>query len=96
MSSSVRAKFRLDEIISSMHKDGHWEDSKWIDGGKVEKRTLVFRPVYSDNPESENHTFWEATPSGEIRLGVVNQEAWQYFELDKEYYIDFTLASRNE
>ena len=90
----VRAKFRLDKYETQMHQVGHWEGAKWVDDGKAEKRTLVFRPVYDENPESENHRFWEATPDGEIRLGVVNQEAWQHFELDREYYVEFIAAHR--
>lgn len=35
------------------------------------------------------------TTGGEIRLDVVNQEAWQHFELDKEYYVDFTPAKQD-
>lgn len=92
---TVRAKFRLDRYETTMHSTGHRENSKWVDDGKVEKRTLVFRPVFDDNPESENRKFWEATPGGEIRLDVVNQEAWQHFELDKEYYVDFTPAKQD-
>jgi len=55
-------------------------------------RTLVLRPVYSDKPESENKKFWDATPTGEIRLGTVNPAAWEQFEIGKEYYVDFTPA----
>jgi hypothetical protein len=56
-------------------------------------RTLVFSPVYSQDPESENKKFWDASPQGEVRLGTVNPEAWKQFELGQEYYLDFTLAS---
>lgn len=58
-----------------------------------EMRTIVMAPVYSDDPESENRRFWGASPSGEIRLGTINPAAWEAFELDGEYYVDFIRAS---
>lgn len=53
-----------------------------------EQRTVVFRPVYADTPE--NKKFFEATPNGEIKLGIVNQEVWPFFRLDTEYDVTFT------
>jgi hypothetical protein len=46
--------------------------------------------VGGDNPE--NDSFFKATPSGNIGLGVVNEEAASQFEVGKEYYVDFTPA----
>lgn len=61
---------------------------------QVELRTLFFRPVYGNNdPKHENTAFWRATPSGEVKLGTVNPEAWAQFELGKEYYLDFSAAA---
>lgn len=96
----VRAKFRLNSFTTEMHsaakrdENGNYikEDGKYV-YEQVEKRTLNFTPVYSDVPGSENKAFWDASPSGSIQLGVVNQEAWKHFELGKEYYLDFTPAS---
>lgn len=92
----TRAKFRLNSYTTELHAGGHYEDR---DGKKVyvqdppqEKRTLNLTPVYSDDPNSENRTFWNASPSGSIQLGVVNQAAWGMFEIGKEYYVDFTPA----
>lgn len=53
-----------------------------------EQRTVIFQPVYADN--AENKKFFESTPSGEIKLGIVNQEVWSFFELDTEYDVTFT------
>ena len=67
---------------------------KWADGkvvGPIEKRTLNFTPVYGAGSE-ENKAFWDATPTGSLQLGVVNQDAWKQFELGKSYYLDFTPA----
>ena len=60
---------------------------------QVELRTLRFAPVYANNdPAHENSKFWRASPSGEVKLGTVNPEAWSKFVLGKEYYLDFTVA----
>lgn len=76
----VRAKFTLVRTEST------------ISDGK-ELRTLVLVPVYGkSDPDHENSKFWKYTPSGEIKLGTVNEAAWEQFELGKEYYVDFTPA----
>jgi len=49
--------------------------------------------MYANNDrQHENTKFWDASPSGEIKLGTVNPDAWNYFTLGKEYYIDFAEA----
>lgn len=47
-------------------------------------------PVVGDN--EENKKFYDATPWGFIELGTVNKKAAEAFEIDKEYYVDFTEA----
>lgn len=79
----VRAKFKLNSYTTSIMN---------IDGKDVEMRTLNFTPVWSDDPQSENKTFWRWTPAGSVQLGTVNEEAWKHFEIGKEYYLDFTPA----
>ena len=49
-------------------------------------------PVYSEDPNHENKAFWDATPSGSIQMTINNQKAFEQFEPNKEYYIDFTKA----
>ena len=97
---SVRAKFKVTRIevqsgsMLRRNEDGSFATNE--NGGqvydKVEQRTVVMHPVYSNDPNSENAKFWSATPAGEIRLGTVNPAAWQMFEIDGEYYADFTKA----
>jgi hypothetical protein len=50
--------------------------------------------VYSPDPKHENKAFWDATPQGEISLGISNPQAYAEFEsrIGKEFYIDFTPA----
>ena len=81
----VRAKFRLNSYTTELYDK--WVDNKSV--GKVEKRTLNFTPVYGSGSK-ENGAFWDATPTGSLQLGIVNQDAWEHFELDKSYYLDFT------
>ena len=92
----VRAKFRLNSFTTELHQSyPHKTEAGQPDYKRpvsVEKRTLNFTPVFSDDPTSENRTFWESSPSGSIQLGVVNQAAWKHFEIGKEYYLDFTSA----
>ena len=89
----VRAKFKVTEVKRSMSTGvvDRKEDGSPI-YGNVEVQSVKLAPVYSTDPNSENKKFWDASPSGSIELGVVNQAAWSEFELDKEYYIDFTKA----
>jgi len=56
--------------------------------------TVVLMPVHSSEGNPENKKFWDATPAGECKLGTVNLEAAEYFELGAEYYIDFTKAEK--
>ena len=84
---AVRAKFRLNSYTTELYDK--WDGNKSV--GLLEKRTLNFTPVYGTGSE-ENKAFWDATPSGSLQLGVVNQAAWSEFELGKTYYLDFTPA----
>lgn len=79
---SVRAKFKVQsiELTESYHQKGET------------LTTINMSPVFSNDPESENHKFWHASPSGILKLGTINPEAAAQFELGKEYYLDFTPA----
>lgn len=79
----VRAKFKL---ISQKNSEG-WKKDK--EGKTALVASYEFTPVYSDDPESENKKFWEATPSGKITLDTVNPEVLKEFDIGREYYIDF-------
>jgi hypothetical protein len=74
----VRAKFQ----VRSIERSKDWQGR--------EVRTVVLVPVCEGS--EENKQFWEATPSGEIKLGCANLEASSYFDLDQEFYVDFTRA----
>lgn len=38
----------------------------------------------------ENDNFFKCTPSGQLTMGTINEEAFKQFVEGKEYYIDFT------
>lgn len=89
---SVRAKFRVTSYTTSLGSQ-----KREVDGvtsfEPVELRTIKFQPVYGNgDPEHENTKFWQASPSGSIELGTINPQAWEQFELNAEYYVDFTKA----
>lgn len=89
---ATRAKFKLDSYETSLHNKPVRQEDGSTTYELQEVRTLVLHPVFSDVPGSENKKFWDATPTGEIRLGVVNQAAWRNFDIGKEYYVDFSPA----
>lgn len=77
---AVRAKFKVSEITEHAY-------------GNQRMKTIKLQPVFkSDDPDGENTKFWQASPNGEIRLGTINMDAAAQFEINAEYYIDFTRA----
>ena len=91
----VIAKFKVNRFES--HQENRRKDAtkgfEMENLETVEVRTVVLNPVYGKgDPSHENTRFWQYTPSGEIRLGTVNPEAWKYFELGQEYYVEFKKA----
>lgn len=80
----VRAKFYVSRIEKT--KYGYAPNQQ-------EMTTVVLQPVFSNEEGSENKKFWDATPQGEVKLGTINLEAANHFELGAEYYIDFVKAA---
>jgi hypothetical protein len=80
----VRAKF----VVNTITRQKHWDKSK----GEVQ--TIKMFPVTTGG--EENQKFYEATPSGSLELGVLNEDAAKFFELGKEYYLTFDKAEPAE
>lgn len=40
----------------------------------------------------ENESFWNATPSGQLKMTISNPKAQEFFDVGKSYYLDFTEA----
>lgn len=49
--------------------------------------------VYSDDPDSENKKFWDATPNASFKMLSIITD---FFEIGHEYYIDITDAAAAE
>lgn len=88
---TVRAKFRVDSIASSLQTRYEQVEGKSVPVQR-EVQTLTLNAVYDPNPNSENGKFWAASPGGTITLTCVNAEAVAEFKLGGEMYIDFTPA----
>lgn len=83
----TRAKVKLNSYETRVYD--HWEGGKIV--GQYEGRTMKFTVVTSGS--DENKTFFASTPSGQIELNIVAPDAWKNFELNKEYYVDFSPAA---
>lgn len=62
-------------------------------GGDAKKPYVQVKlgAVYSNDPESENRSFANATPSGEVSLNIdAGRPAADQFEVGEEWYIDLT------
>jgi hypothetical protein len=58
---------------------------------------IIFTAVGPYNSKDyDSKKFWEASPTGELKLGVVNQAAIDYFVPGKRYYLDFTEAPSDQ
>jgi hypothetical protein len=54
---------------------------------------IIFTAVGPYNSKDyDSKKFWEASPSGQLTLGTVNEKAVAYFTPGKKYYLDFTEA----
>lgn len=60
------------------------------DGGFV----VQLSPVIADN--AENKEFYKLTPGGNIHLETISESAASQFEVNKDYYVDFTPAPMPE
>jgi hypothetical protein len=76
---AVRAKFRVNNVTPYTDQSG-----------KPNGYRVDMAPVYDSNPESENAKFFQATPWGQITLGVMNPAAAGAFTPGAEFYVDFT------
>lgn len=77
----VRAKF----VVQSITTPKAWNGPELMG-------TVKLVPVTSGS--EENKKFYEATPSGSIELGTINQVALAQFNIGDAFYVDFTLADK--
>lgn len=95
---TVRAKFKVQRIERFMTSKA--VQREMAEGGRkteyvpCEAWNVVMSPVFGNgDPDHENTKFWNASPGGEIKLLTVNAEAVRQFDLDGEFYVDFTPAA---
>lgn len=74
----VRAKFICQRI----------EETKYA-GSKSTNIILTAVTAYNEQGQ-EDKSFWQYTPSGEIKLTTVNEAAVAQFTPGKKYYVDFS------
>jgi hypothetical protein len=75
---TVRAKFRCSNIQTNNY-------------GTSQSTVAHFTPVYSNDPNSENKVFGDATPNGRLEMHST-PERLSMFQPGKDYYLDFTPA----
>jgi hypothetical protein len=54
------------------------------------QQSVNMQAVYSNDPDSENKKYWDATPGGNFNMNYVNKNT--EFLPGREYYIDVTLV----
>lgn len=77
MSKTLRAKFNCQVVESDEYQE-------------TVKLSAVYGSDEKDN--EENNQFSEATPWGDLQMGISNPAAKGFFEEGKNYYMDFTQA----
>ncbi|WDL97814.1 hypothetical protein [Alicyclobacillus sp. ALC3] len=65
--------------------------------GKPAKQVTLYGVFTSEdgregNATEENHIFGKWTPGAGINMTIVNPDAFNQFELHKEFFVDFTPA----
>lgn len=78
---SVRAKFKVDELVPS-------------NDGDQPSGTVRMSPV--TNGSSENESFYRYTPSGSLSLSTINAAAFAQFKVGDEWYLDLSPAKPPE
>lgn len=86
----VRAKFQCSGVtIEKADRSRHYKENN---SEPLDVVTVHLQAVVSGS--DENKEFFASTPSGSIELRILRPEAVDWFVNGKEYYVDFTPASR--
>ncbi|BCM88746.1 hypothetical protein IAD21_00588 [Abditibacteriota bacterium] len=48
----------------------------YLPNGEKQGERVILRPVYSNDPQSENYSFSKFTPQGNVELTITNPELW--------------------
>lgn len=102
---TTRCKFTVSEIRSTKSMraavDEKGEPQKDAGGHPVyevwPQPTVSLTAVYDpEGKDNENHTFWTATPTGSISLGINNPLGAEIFEVGADYYVDFIKVDKED
>lgn len=74
---SVRAKFKC-----------HSKEMRELGGSDA--AYLTFFASYGEGNDNKDWSKW--TPTGALNMSITNPAAFDWFEVGKEYYLDFTEA----
>jgi hypothetical protein len=78
---STRALFVVNEVLDRKDKEG-----------QVMTQIVRMNPSYESNPDSPNHAFWQATPTGSLEMQINNEQVFDFFRPGKSYWLDFSEA----
>lgn len=79
---AVRAKFYVGKVAKFRANNSQGQPGFGYE--------VTMHPVTSGSEEDK--AFWQATPSGELRMSILNPIAGEQFEPGDTYYLDFTKA----
>ena len=90
----VRCKFKLSDITMRRGHAPQYKDGKHVGYAERILYDAEFIAVHGDSgaaPDSDNQRFWEATPSGTLKLTTVRMMPWEEM-LGREFYVDVIPA----
>lgn len=90
---SVRARFKVtSKVITQIVHNGVVQELVTVYANPVTVPGSFVDNKWKVDETHPNFPWWNATPSGSLNLGTVKKEAADQLQLDKEYFVDFTLA----
>lgn len=85
MKHKIRAKVNVNSV-----QEGFGPDDEKV------SESVNFHAVYSDDPNDPNYEWSEATPHLSGDMTINNPKAFNFFQRDQEYYLDFVVADDDE
>lgn len=55
-----------------------------------DNRNVQLSAVYSSDPSSPNYSYSQASPSASLTIYISNPDAYEQFEVNKQYDLTFT------
>lgn len=86
MIERTRCKFYVASVTRHGFMNG---EGKPVTNSIEVRLCAVYAPK---DDQSENHKFWSASPSGELKLSVNNPACFDFFKEGHEMYLDLTPA----